>query len=1649
MSSFTALNLNSNDNSDESKDHSRELQIEESSKVFQAALSHLKAKRFDEAKLKFDQLFDIKVIKPNRWGLYDYSSPTLDSLRYLAYRNRGVMYYQYVKEYFRDLDAGDIVDYILKTLENLLEALQHGDGDSTVTNILVFIFESFKSKKLSRSILEHELTKFPEEPELLSSLAAMFREQKQVLKKYSNLLDILNSNSLDTNVPENLTRLIQYIESSDMKIDEPNDVLRLIKDMKSEDDEMVRALDGLDIAITEVSWEEIAIAMRGVLPKYKVLNALGKIPDSYGEADGPIEYITFEVQHNNENKNDPSNEMSSESNQDQFGKTTDGFQIHQSGGSDASVDKKTNDQPLNETKRNDSEERPTQRSSKRFKEKENPQENDAELLINFHTEFIEELRSLLSSVDLETDISLKNIDPDASDSKIPLFMSDFYDCLSSWTNKHTEFLKQGQAQNSNSSKGAPDDFTQLTMLLRSSMLFGDVEPTASLTEVEEKDVLAFIKEVNEKRLHFHAARLLFLKHMLSQGSDGKCLIIDYFWSPSLYETVEIFSLGMETSLFEVVETTTDISLISLAISIFEILVNLFGTFYNEILSKKSQGQKITDLENQKNKLERKILRWYHMLLNKDLSEEFSFRFEWVHFCYLQYIADITSPDILTTMENIEKGLANKVHFDTITFSNYANIPSLSIRTVKSQFSKIKMLRRFTIIETDDGKDSSNFDHVENLYCILNNFEASGSDYSAMLDFVDSSPFIMKLKLWRMVMNQYASMKDHIKFQICYFNVLKFLHQRLESNDYREQSQLQRQQTLLSIFRHIGEFSNQFFSLISEDWVVAETANTSEDAKILVSIFTSLYPLVFYESLVERDNNLKSFFKKAVKSSNILKDIFLSIISLLIIYYSRVVKRKFESSEKADSYVIRIISLFHTLAGKFRMCDSFQRNFLKVLEEILCQIFNDESFMQLKLVLWCRYHITVGAENSEQQHVTKECPMGRDNAIVLSNYLIKLQYEDRNPLILNTGRSSFKLFFETVMNIVGDVEFESNHVLSRNQFFFEQYFKAPITIKSVRDAYAGNLDLEFTSPNDEIQVGVNGGLFYVFAVHALNQYKSRKKLMQARPSELDAIISTLKTDILYNTKRFETWFLLGRCYSYVVEDDLTWTSDKLTSKDKKQATAFSEKRAILCYLMSLSLYFSQDVSLLSENIKEDRQLVFRDLLEALGEEMLQAYLKPMNCMSYIYKPKSLLRLKEDGKIENVELSEKASISATNIRRCILIVLAKADALYSLETRNWINPFYIAKLHLKEDPSLFKTSGIALLRDACRLSMHQLPSSSGEQVLESHYMLVSSCYKCFKRKIFTIEEALQHLKSDNEFFERSDIEWQVTKRDDFYSLIIELLKVILSKDKKKWHHRPTYRIAQIKYNEFGDIDGAMEEMSKLLALKSVNKNVVNIWKPDHERPGKHFVYAYQYVMFYMNLLKEKNDYMPIGWMIKKLRRFGSGMIKSSEAINRAAEFFVQGAKSDLTLNEKEDSELMMQSIPFPEFVKRSEELFEHFNKENYDSNVIDVFSLAYNLKKGTNSIQFDVVCITIYFKFFYSPFVRDSKTLIKNEFQIVDSSSATQNGTPGPPHSASPASPDFKQTKLMGKNPSAVRKRVSKKDVFDRINKLIEKKLDQEK
>ncbi|SCU80649.1 LANO_0B00782g1_1 [Lachancea nothofagi CBS 11611] len=1656
MSLFTALNFTPDEALQEAEQHSRELQVEESFKVYQSALLHLKAKRFEQAEEKFKELFSIDVIKPDRWGYYKYRSVTLDSLRYLAYRNRGVFYYRFLQDRYTNMEPPDIVEYTLKSVENLLDALQHSECDSAVTEILLAIFASFRSLKLQRYVLEYELLKDSELTTALDRRNSVLPEIRAVIQNYVHLLkDLRDTSSLKADFVTQLTRFLQ--PHNNPSVDSRSKLppfLAQIRHMRLEDDLSLKEPNVVNVEINELSWEAVADAITSALPKYKISNFFSRISDPYNEAEDPIEHLKLILK---DNSNDQIVVKADQEKLEIKDKEEPHDKSQQNEAGIVANPSAPNGAPANDsngTKRpletSDSNDRPLQRSSKRFKEK--PQIEVNKKSMDIHENFFRMINDLSAALDLEFEMSVDKIGPSDIPSEVPEFsaMSDFYDCLSSWTNKHSEFLNQTETKNSKNSESDVESLFQLNALIRTGVLSGDNCPIESLTDLPTDQIVSFVGQVNTHNLHFQEVRFRLLNVLLSANLDGRCLIIDTFWSPVLYKAVESLVMSVDVNLFNMI-TEGGNKLLSLGLSTYEILVNMMGNTYSGINAKKLQGQKVNELETQKNKLERKISRWELIFEDsKSNGERFHYRFLWAKFCFLQYTMDITDDKLIDSLQEIESGIKKHAPNVNVPYSNYSTIPQLNLKAVQSQLSRLKIIRKITSIDIntpENNNDVATEQQMESIRKVLISDESLSSDSSgeklSMENFLRNSPFLLKVKLWRLLVSYYGHRDKGMAVSI-FFKILDILYSRLCSQDYRAQSHLQRQQTLLLTISCMGSFMREFLDLIVENpnHELMDKGTATSNMRILLRCLNLLYPIVFFESMCQKDPTMKSFFNKAVKSSTRLKNVFIDTLTS-IIYMRHVLEVNEPFAFSKQCKLSHLIDASHELLGGFGFCDASDGMYLNLAERLLCGIGDEDGFKHIKQLLWCQYHFIISGENSNvDQHSTKGQTMNQESAVAIGKFLINSHYGERNPLTLSGNKTNLKQVLDNIIQVIGEVDFSSHHILSRNEFFLEQYLRSMITMDTFRKAYAGELSLELIKPNNDLQNVADAGIFYVASIQALNLYKARKKATQARPSELDSIISTLKTDIVFKTGRFESWFLLGKCYSYVVEDDLIWTSDKLATYEKRMGPATIQRKSILCYLMALGIAINEGTKGAADLKNYDYYQVLKELLETLSEELMNGYLKPMEKSCFHWDPPASFKLKMDGELSTAPSAGAQTVSDYNIQQAILTGFSKADQIDCVQSStqspplNWRNFFYSAKLMFKRCTQEFKIAGTDLLLEACKLSEDM--SNAKDLILEPHYFLIVSSFKMMTKGVSTAQEALMTMRRNNAVFKKDDEFWTFGENESyegisqsFYEKTVSLLRALIALDKMKWHHRPKYRIAKILYEQFHDLDGAIAEMDEVMFVKSSNKSLVNIWKPEFERPGKHFIYTYQYVMFYLDLLFCRNDFSNIALVAKKLKKFGAGMVNVALATERALKLFGQAVQVRFGVNEKQATDKLLPTLNYVHFIKCSEDIFQTFDKSKYDPEMLATLTHALQLKKGNNG--YDGICLALYFTHIYQPWVSAKNELLKTSSESqIEPEKLTENEL------------EISGTPVKGKTPTN-RKKVSKRDAFEKITALVEKKI----
>ena len=157
----------------------------------------------------------------------------------------------------------------------------------------------------------------------------------------------------------------------------------------------------------------------------------------------------------------------------------------------------------------------------------------------------------------------------------------------------------------------------------------------------------------------------------------------------------------------------------------------------------------------------------------------------------------------------------------------------------------------------------------------------------------------------------------------------------------------------------------------------------------------------------------------------------------------------------------------------------------------------------------------------------------------------------------------------------------------------------------------------------------------------------------------------------------------------------------------------------------------------------------------------------------------------------------------------------------------------------------------------------PEKSSETIFEPHHKLISAASKYVLSDQLDPKRACEILEASR-FSKGID---HADNRETFVRYALEVLKKMKAADKPKWHHRMTKRIAELRFTELKDVPGARAEFGSLWSHRGVQ---LSIWKPEFERPGRHFIYAGQYTQFYADLLAKAGDRTTLEALAKRLRR-----------------------------------------------------------------------------------------------------------------------------------------------------------------------------------
>lgn len=182
----------------------------------------------------------------------------------------------------------------------------------------------------------------------------------------------------------------------------------------------------------------------------------------------------------------------------------------------------------------------------------------------------------------------------------------------------------------------------------------------------------------------------------------------------------------------------------------------------------------------------------------------------------------------------------------------------------------------------------------------------------------------------------------------------------------------------------------------------------------------------------------------------------------------------------------------------------------------------------------------------------------------------------------------------------------------------------------------------------------------------------------------------------------------------------------------------------------------------------------------------------------------------------------------------------------------------------------------------MAVELLPSpkrkdSTRDPIMEPIYKSIAVTHKLVARQELHAPEAAafidEHLDLQNQI--DASRRPRLSESASWNDYVLDLLKMLRTADKSRWHHRPVLRAAAIMQVEaLSSQEGAQMAKEYLASQTIFTKNMtMNVWKPDNERPGRHHVYMTRYCHYLVKLLEATSDLEGIQLVAKRVRKKSS--------------------------------------------------------------------------------------------------------------------------------------------------------------------------------
>ncbi|KAJ4382473.1 Histone transcription regulator 3 [Didymella sp. IMI 355093] len=906
-------------------------------------------------------------------------------------------------------------------------------------------------------------------------------------------------------------------------------------------------------------------------------------------------------------------------------------------------------------------------------------------------------------------------------------------------------------------------------------------------------------------------------------------------------------------------------------------------------------------------------------------DDLSLRHIWTSVFQMSVKDDIAPEHVLSAIAEL-KAIFVALDHRTIQVQNNAVMPELSVAALDRELVRISMKDFFLKVFDHDEKDPVTV--IESLEPILEQNGVAGTteefstDKEASLQrpaspvvadhdsisgsqaeveadqpspivemrkFLDSANVNVRLSLWQRLREAYDAIEYPPKVLSCYLRSIEAFVDDFETSSFQELSLAERQIKLLTRFRVIDEMVVKIlqimrgeataFDCLSYEHVQSSMSAVAKLLHILsaANMFRDLIRIG--KTPIPRIEGMpgQAFVNMSVR----LDDIQLRLWTLQYYLFKEGLSQDAAQFPTPCDDLFEFLRHVHHASGVRGFCHQSSRQFLRLakdeilrLDDIIDANSRDLEFCQ---VLHDLYGLKLFIEPLDC-HDFSSVPDTLDKKAAFNllpfvmSQAAKVDLKD-----LPKTKQELRASIEKVHAALGRPKQHDDVAFNRKAI--SSYFKSPIHPTTLFSCLKGIGSLITRTVPDEDAVAASKGWFFLMGNIALSKFRSQKRMTQGPTEDLNYAQAFYLQDLEYSTEHWETWYRIAQVYDTQLEEAVSWNADKMNSNTIELSNL--QRGAINCYTMAVACSMREA----SASSREQAQIA--QMYTEFGDRIYASSREPF-CMEAFQTRDS------ERRFVNVPGLSGAQRDVPFVALQPYSAWKFASALYKRAIKNnpdkWWNHYMLTKSLWKmwtanRDAIKPVSSGPARgpswedVIKAAVDAIERLPDKkgkSGEPVLEPHYKLVSIVHKLVKRR--TIDQTKGAELLSNTFYSRNISAPETF--DEWEGYILAVIKALRQADKSSWHHRIIARAAYILYDggkDFIQAHAAKHELTQTIFTKTMS---VQVWKPEYERPGRHFVYTLRYTKFFVDLLDFIADKANFESLARRVRRKHTDFFQHNE-------------------------------------------------------------------------------------------------------------------------------------------------------------------------